>query len=99
MLNHTLMQTIARANRDYRDEVNGLIVDYVGMFRNLEKTLALAFVCRCRTIGVAKKIRALVPPAYIGEVMNQVEELLDESIATDGYVIRDGGAEKYAEEH
>lgn len=41
MRNHTLMQTIARANRVYRDKVSGLIVDYVGVFRNLEKALAI----------------------------------------------------------
>jgi type I restriction enzyme R subunit len=41
MRNHTLMQTIARANRVFRDKVNGLIVDYVGVFRNLQKALAV----------------------------------------------------------
>lgn len=41
MKNHTLMQTIARANRVFRDKVNGLIVDYVGVFRNLQKALAV----------------------------------------------------------
>ena len=39
--NHTLMQTIARANRVYGDKVNGLIVDYIGIFRNLEQALAI----------------------------------------------------------
>ena len=39
--NHTLMQTIARANRVFKDKVNGLIVDYIGVFRNLEKALAI----------------------------------------------------------
>lgn len=41
MLNHTLMQTIARANRVFKDKVNGLIVDYIGVFRNLQKALAI----------------------------------------------------------
>ena len=41
MRNHTLMQTIARANRVYRDKASGLIVDYVGVFRNLERALAI----------------------------------------------------------
>lgn len=41
MKNHTLMQTIARANRVFKDKVNGLIVDYVGVFRNLQKALAI----------------------------------------------------------
>jgi type I restriction enzyme R subunit len=41
MKNHTLMQTIARANRVFRDKVNGLLVDYCGIFRNLQKALAI----------------------------------------------------------
>ena len=39
--NHTLMQTIARANRVFGDKVNGLVVDYIGIFRNLERALAI----------------------------------------------------------
>jgi type I restriction enzyme R subunit len=35
------MQTIARANRVFREKVNGLIVDYVGVFRDLQKALAI----------------------------------------------------------
>ncbi len=40
--NHTLMQTIARANR-VADEgkKNGIIVDYIGVFKNIERALAL----------------------------------------------------------
>src|SRR5437764_1504616 len=41
MRNHTLMQTIARANRVFPDKENGLIVDYIGVFRDLEKALAI----------------------------------------------------------
>ena len=184
MRNHTLMQTIARANRVFKEKVNGLIVDYVGVFRNLEKALAIygadsgasgdspvkdkaalvallqqsiakierfcagmganldaiestsefekiklmddavealiadddskkryltqaatvwrlhkailpdseakAFAARCLLIDVlAKKIRALTPPADISGVMYQVGELLDTSIAAEGYVIRE----------
>lgn len=39
--NHTLMQTIARANRVFGEKVNGLIVDYVGVFRDLQKALSI----------------------------------------------------------
>jgi type I restriction enzyme R subunit len=35
------MQTIARANRVFAEKENGLIVDYIGVFRNLEKALAI----------------------------------------------------------
>lgn len=41
MRNHTLMQTIARANRKLPGKEAGLIVDYVGVFRNLQKALAI----------------------------------------------------------
>jgi type I restriction enzyme R subunit len=41
MKNHTLMQTIARANRVFPQKLNGLIVDYVGVFRDLQKALAI----------------------------------------------------------
>lgn len=39
MRNHTLMQTIARANRVAPGKTAGLIVDYVGIFRNLQAAL------------------------------------------------------------
>ncbi|MEE9443215.1 MAG: type I restriction endonuclease subunit R [candidate division Zixibacteria bacterium] len=184
MRNHTLMQTIARANRVYADKVNGLIVDYTGVFRNLERALAIygaggggnkpvedkkALVAALRQaleetqalclgqevdltairnaegfvrIGllddavealvaseeikrrfldlantvrrlykavlpdpaarefaaevtpihvITEKIRALTPVADISKVMQQVEGLLDRSIATEGYVIRETG--------
>ena len=41
MRNHTLMQTIARANRVFPEKVNGLIVDYIGVFRDLQRALAI----------------------------------------------------------
>lgn len=37
---HTLMQTIARANRVYEDKNNGLIVDYCGILKQLREALA-----------------------------------------------------------
>lgn len=46
MKDHTLMQTIARANRtsDYliigKEKKNGLVIDYYGVFRNLKKAFA-----------------------------------------------------------
>ena len=193
MRNHTLMQTIARANRVYPGKVSGLIVDYAGVFRNLEKALAIYGAGRgvddgrrpvedkaalvaalrqalaevgglCREHGIdlaairaadgfarvgllddavealvaseeiklryldltntvlrlykavlpdpaaqvfsaevmplqviADKIRALTPTADISQVMQQVEGLLDRSIATEGYVIRELNAPFEAE--
>ena len=41
MRGHTLMQTIARANRVFKGKTNGLIVDYIGVFRDLQKALSI----------------------------------------------------------
>jgi type I restriction enzyme R subunit len=41
MRNHTLMQTIARANRVFGDKTNGLIIGYIDAFHELEKALAI----------------------------------------------------------
>ena len=37
---------------------------------------------------IAEKIRSEIPPADIGEVMEDVEQILDRSVSTVGYVIR-----------
>ncbi len=184
MRNHTLMQTIARANRVSEGKEAGLIVDYVGIFRHLQKALAIyakptdkgkgvdtpildkqklvEFLKMaiaearefCKTRGIdmeavkaadgfdkvalikdaveaiienedskqtflnmaakiarvfkavkpdpicneilgdvtllcvfGKRIKELTPAADISEVMRDVEKLLDDSIATEGYVI------------
>jgi type I restriction enzyme R subunit len=39
--NHTLMQTITRANRVFPEKNNGLILAYVDVFRNLQNALAI----------------------------------------------------------
>lgn len=39
--NHTLMQTISRANRVFGDKQSGTIVDYYGILRNLNEALAI----------------------------------------------------------
>jgi type I restriction enzyme, R subunit len=41
MRNHTLMQTIARANRVFPGKYNGMIVDYANVFASLERALAI----------------------------------------------------------
>ena len=181
--NHTLMQTIARANRVFGDKNSGLIVDYIGVFRYLEKALAIyatgtdaegkkpiadksklveklreaiaeisefcrglgidlataqtddalqniekindamerilindetkrnylqhatnvtklykailpdpdahEFTKTCQLIHIiAQKIRNLTPPADISGVMTEIEDLLDQSIAPEGYLIQ-----------
>jgi type I restriction enzyme R subunit len=46
MRNHTLMQTIARANRVFPGKHSGMIVDYANVFASLEKALAIYGVGR-----------------------------------------------------
>jgi type I restriction enzyme, R subunit len=190
MRNHTLMQTIARANRVFAGKLNGLIVDYVGVFRDIQRALAIYGTavgggaaggempvqdkaklvatlreailetdtfCRERDINpdeviaatgfekvrllddavesiltndeskklfqaltntvnllyrailpdplagefeprvvlfsiIAEEIRSLTPPANIDEIMAEVEDLLDASIAPRGYVIQEARA-------
>jgi type I restriction enzyme R subunit len=41
MKNHSLMQTIARANRVYGDKPGGFIVDYIGVFNDLKNALKI----------------------------------------------------------
>ncbi|MBC7199251.1 MAG: type I restriction endonuclease subunit R [Pseudomonas balearica] len=186
MKNHTLMQTIARANRKYPGKEAGLIVDYVGVFRKLQEALAIyggassgeggegepiknkaelveylkhllargisflsehgvnaqaikdaqgfekvaklddaveqlianeetknSFMSQARIVSrvyrailpdpdanelapdavlisvIAQKIKALAPPVDLSEVMQQVEELLDRSIAPVPYIIKE----------
>jgi len=75
MRNHTLMQTIARANRVFPDKDNGLIVDYVGVFRNLEKALAIYGAANADT-GVdspIQDVKALV--AALGEAIDTLVTL------------------------
>src|SRR3546814_15721924 len=74
MRNHTLMQTIARANRVFPDKDNGLIVDYIGVFRNLEKALAIYGAANAE-VGVDSPIQdveALV--AALSEAIDAVVE-------------------------
>ncbi len=44
---HTLMQTIARANRVNAGKSNGLIIDYIGIVKSLRKALADYTANRC----------------------------------------------------
>ncbi len=60
MRNHTLMQTIARANRVFPDKDNGLIVDYIGVFRNLEKALAIYGAANADVVAPIQDLGSLV---------------------------------------
>jgi type I restriction enzyme, R subunit len=62
MRNHTLMQTIARANRVYPGKHSGLIVDYANVFASLERALALYGA------GVTSKTGVRDKEALVGEL-------------------------------
>jgi type I restriction enzyme R subunit len=59
MRNHTLMQTIARANRVYPGKHSGMIVDYANVFASLERALAIYAQGRGGALPVKDK-KALV---------------------------------------
>ena len=73
MRNHTLMQTIARANRVFPDKENGLIVDYVGVFRNLQKALA---IYAASPSGEPARDVIRDKAALVGELDDELGELL-----------------------
>jgi type I restriction enzyme R subunit len=74
MRGHTLMQTIARANRVFGDKESGLIVDYVGVFRRLEAALAIYAAGPAGT-DVGDVIRD--KSALVEELEEAVGELID----------------------
>ena len=75
MRNHTLMQTIARANRVFPDKDNGLIVDYIGVFRNLEKALAIYGAANADTV-IGTPIQDIAPlAAALGTAIDTVISL------------------------
>jgi type I restriction enzyme, R subunit len=73
MRNHTLMQTIARANRVFGEKVNGLIVDYIGVFRDLQKALAIYGAATDGSIDEGE-----MPVKEKSELINIVREAIDE---------------------
>jgi type I restriction enzyme, R subunit len=68
--NHRLLQTIARVNRPYLEKVAGLIVDYVGIFKFIEK--AFRFYLEKEEESVKKEIKNKV------EIFEEFLKILDE---------------------
>jgi type I restriction enzyme, R subunit len=52
---------------------------------------------RAVIVNIAEAIKSLEPEVDISEVMDQVEGLLDESIATEGYIIREPKGHEWGE--
>ena len=70
MKNHTLMQTIARANRVFGEKNHGLIVDYIGVFRKLQQALAVYATGKKEDEGGAMPVRQKQ------ELLDQLEEAI-----------------------
>lgn len=73
MRNHTLMQTIARANRSVQGKLAGEVVDYIGVFRNLQE--ALAVYGSASGGGVVEGDLPVAPKAALAE---ELQEMLRE---------------------
>jgi len=68
--NHRLLQTIARVNRPYLEKVAGLIVDYVGIFKFIEK--AFKFYLEKEEESIKKEIKNKV------EIFEEFLKILDD---------------------
>jgi len=75
MRNHTLVQTIARANRVFPAKDAGLIVDYVGVFRHLEAALAVYAAGPAGDAASAGVIRDKA--SLVGELEAELADLID----------------------
>ena len=75
--NHTLMQAIARANRVAEGKTNGMIVDYIGVFKNVEKALALYAATKAGDDEIIKSKDELLE--QMQSVLKKTEEVLKDS--------------------
>lgn len=65
MVDHGLMQAIARVNRIFKDKPGGLIVDYIGIADNLKRALALYTVSDRKNVKIPQEEAvALVQEKY-----------------------------------
>ena len=67
MKGHTLMQTIARANRVYNGKECGLIIDYLDVFKYLKRALA----------DYASDDGGLMPVKDVDKLLGQLHEAID----------------------
>jgi len=70
MKGHTLMQAIARANRVYPGKNNGIIVDYLDVFKYLKRALA----------DYASNEEGVMPVKDIGKLLEQLNETIEKVV-------------------
>ena len=71
MKSHTLMQTIARANRVFPGKENGIIVDYLDVFKHLKRALA----------DYAVDTEGLMPVKDIEKLLDQLDGAIELTLA------------------
>lgn len=81
---HTLMQTIARANRVHTGKNNGLIVDYIETYKSLLEALAIYAVGKRKEDGSGEG--EIEPPV---KPLEELIESLEESIAATEQFLKD----------
>lgn len=75
---HTLMQTIARANRVYAGKNNGLIIDYCGILKELRKALATFASGSTTKEATAEEVMELKPEK---DLLNDLDAVIKETRA------------------
>lgn len=107
MRDHTLLQAIARVNRPYEDEGDvkkpaGFVLDFVGIFENLEKALAFdsdVVSSVIKNIDVLKQrfesLMATQAPAYLEYAAGWIDDKAIER-ALDGFADKDDRERFYA---
>jgi type I restriction enzyme R subunit len=74
--NHRLLQTIARVNRPYLEKVAGLIVDYVGIFKFIEK--AFKFYLEKEEESIKKEIKNKIETfEEFLKILEEIEAIFD----------------------
>lgn len=75
---HTLMQTIARANRVHQGKNNGLIVDYIETYKALLEALAIYAIGGEKGNGKVKDPEMPVKP--LEELIKELQEAIDSTL-------------------
>lgn len=92
---HTLMQTIARANRVYEGKTNGLVIDYIGVVKALRQALADYTSGGRVSIDPTPDIDKLY--AKIGETITAIRQLMTDNDYDLDTIIQSDGFERIAQ--
>ncbi|MDA0193564.1 MAG: type I restriction endonuclease subunit R [Bacteroidetes bacterium] len=78
---HTLMQTIARANRIHEGKNNGLIVDYIETYKSLLEALAIYAIGGDKVAGAGAGGATEPPVKPLDELVADLREAINATIA------------------